>query len=110
MKIRRSWFYTLAMFILMAVLFLAMTFAVNRIGNGQEYPYLLKGKWIIGMLALAFGLVIAGKIYARLQLSHFFASHPKAAAVLEGGLAAALLAAGLAYPERNAADRWTRIL
>ena len=96
MKIRRSWFYTLAMFILMAVLFLAMTFAVNRIGNGQEYPYLLKGKWIIGMLALAFGLVIAGKIYARLQLSHFFASHPKAAAVLEGGLAAALLAAGFA--------------
>ena len=41
MKIRRSWFYTLAMFILIAVLFLAMTFTVNRIGNGQEYPYLL---------------------------------------------------------------------
>lgn len=74
MKIRRSWFYTLAMFILIAVLFLAMTFTVNRIGNGQEYPYLLKGEWIIGMLALAFVLVIAGKLYARLRISLFFAS------------------------------------
>ncbi|MGN1022528.1 MAG: glycosyltransferase family 39 protein [Lachnospiraceae bacterium] len=96
MKIRRNWFYTLAMFILIAVLFLAMVFTMNRIGDGQEYPYLLKGEWIIGILLLAFVLVITAKLYARLRAAAFFLAHPKAAAVLEWGLAVCLLAVGFA--------------
>ena len=79
-------------FLLCMLFSIACVFA--RLGAGQEYPYLLKGAWILGALALTLALLGACALWARLDMSRKLARFPGPARAVEYLLAALLVLAG----------------
>lgn len=92
MKLKRNLFYYFASFVFLFCIFFAMVCVFQRIGTGQEYPYLLKGEWLLGALAALCLLLGAGALWARLDLNHAMNDHPAGVRTAEY-LAAALLTA-----------------
>ena len=75
MKLKRNLFYYFAAFVFLFCVFFAMVCVFQRIGTGQEYPYLLKGEWLLGALAGLCLLLGAGALWARLDMNKALKDH-----------------------------------
>ena len=95
MKLRRNGFYTFALLVFIFCIFLSLAFALQRVGNGQEYPYLPKGIWLLGSAGGICLFIVAGSLAARLDIVKKLDKHHTFAVVLETVLASAILIAGL---------------
>ncbi len=94
MKLRRNAFYTFATLFFLFCAFFALACTLQRLGEGQEYPYFIKGAWLLGALAFLCILILCAVLWARLDLSRLLRERRALSAVLEGGLVLAMLAAG----------------
>lgn len=94
MKLKRNLFYYFASFVFLFCVVFAMACVLQRIGDGQEYPYFLKGTWLLGALAGICLLLGAGALWARLDMSHAVNRHAAAENLAEG--LAVLVLTGLA--------------
>ncbi len=100
MNLKRNVFHTFALMVFLACILLAISFTLNRMGDGQEYPYLLKGLWIIGMGIGLCLFLVAGTLYMRAGVSagemiRRKAGHLPVAPVAEGIIAFCLTGAGV---------------
>ena len=64
-------------------LLFAIVCVFSRLGEGQEYPYLLKGYWLIGMFASLIILLVVWAVWSRLDISTKLAKYPKLLWVIE---------------------------
>lgn len=95
MKLRRNAFYYFALSVFAICVLFSMACALQRLGDGQEYPYLLKGAWLLFVLVLGGVTLGLGVLWARLELSRRLGAHKRLCDIAEA-LAAVLLAlAGL---------------
>ncbi|MBR0228687.1 MAG: glycosyltransferase family 39 protein [Clostridia bacterium] len=94
MKLRKNAFFYFAVLVFLLCMLFSMACVFNRLGAGQEYPYLLKGAWILGALALTLALLGACALWARLDVSQKLRRYPGPALAAEYLLAALLLLAG----------------
>ena len=95
MKLRKNAFYYFALVVFLLCVLFAMAGVFRRLGDGQEYPYLLKGEWVLGTLALVMCLLGAGALGARVRLRERLDRYKTLTLAGEGLLAAVLLTAGL---------------
>ena len=96
MKIRRNWFNVLATVIYEVVILYAIICTVGKLGDGQEYPYLLKGIWLIFIIAATFLVILFGVLWSRLGLAEKVQRHRKAMLIAEAVMVTLVLAAGTA--------------
>ena len=94
MKLKRNAFYTFALLIYTFCLFFAMACVLRRLGDGQEYPYFLKGLWLLAALGLSCLLLFFGALWVRLDGSARLAARPRLRRTAELALGGVLLAAG----------------
>ncbi|MBR6029715.1 MAG: glycosyltransferase family 39 protein [Clostridia bacterium] len=90
MKLRRNAFYYFAALVFLFCVFFAMSCVFRRLGDGQEYPYLLRGYWLLGTLALVMLWLGGCVLWVRLDVSKRLRGMPVFTRWLEG-LCAALL-------------------
>ena len=83
MKIRKNFFYLFAVMVYVFCLLFAIVCVFSRLGEGQEYPYLLKGYWLIGMFASLIILLVVWAVWSRLDISTKLAKYPKLLWVIE---------------------------
>ena len=57
MKLRKNAFFYFAVMVFLLCMLFSIACVFARLGAGQEYPYLLKGAWILGALALTLALL-----------------------------------------------------
>lgn len=95
MKLRRNAFFYFALLVFLLCMLLAMGCVLHRLGEGQEYPYLLKGIWVLGTLGIAMLLLAAGAVGGRLRVREKLDGYPALVRAVEYLLAAVILAAGL---------------
>lgn len=69
MRLKRNAFYTFALIVYTICLFFALSTTLQSLGEGQEYPYLLKGEWLCVILIVSCISVFAGAVWFRLELS-----------------------------------------
>ncbi|MBR2759591.1 MAG: glycosyltransferase family 39 protein [Solobacterium sp.] len=69
MRLKRNAFYTFALIVYAICLFFALSTTLQSLGEGQEYPYLLKGEWLIAILAVSCLSVFAGAVWFRLEVT-----------------------------------------
>ena len=67
MKLRKNAFFYFAVLVFLLCMLFSIACVFNRLGAGQEYPYLLKGAWVLGMLALTAILAIARRMRSRME-------------------------------------------
>ena len=96
MKIRRNWFNIFAMVIYEMVILYALICTVGKLGNGQEYPYLLKGRWMLFIIIATVIVFLFGILWARLGMREKVARHTKAAGFVEAISVVAVMASGAA--------------
>ncbi|MBR2823987.1 MAG: glycosyltransferase family 39 protein [Clostridia bacterium] len=90
MKLKKNLFGYFAMLVFLVCILFAMVCTFQRLGNGQEYPYLLKGEWLLGALAGICLLTGGGALWFRLDLSRSVKQHPAACLTAEGLAVASL--------------------
>ena len=90
MKLKKNLFGYFAILVFLMCILFAMVCTFQRLGNGQEYPYLLKGEWLLGAMAGICLLAGGGAFWFRLGLSRSMKSH-KTACLAAEGLAVATL-------------------
>ena len=76
MKLRRNAFFYFALMVFLLCMLLAMGCVLHRLGEGQEYPYLLKGIWVLGTLGIAMLLLAAGAVGGRLRVREKLDGYP----------------------------------
>ena len=96
MKIRRNWFNIFAMVIYEIVILYALTCTIGKLGNGQEYPYLLKGRWMLFIIIATVLVFLFGALWTRLGMREKVATHKKAAGIMEAIAVIAVMTAGAA--------------
>ena len=96
MKLRKNAFYYFALVVFMLCMVFAIGCVMRRMGDGQEYPYLLKGEWLLGTMGVVLLLLGGGALGARLRVREKLDAYPKLALIAECLLAAVLLVIGLA--------------
>lgn len=94
MKLRKNAFYYFTVLVFLFCIFFAMTCVFRRLGDGQEYPYLLRGLWLLGTLALALAGVCLCALGSRLDLRRRLRDMPTLLLVLEALSALVLLLSG----------------
>ena len=55
MKLRKNVFFYFAVLVFLLCVLFAMACVFHRLGEGQEYPYLLKGAWLLCAFFFVFG-------------------------------------------------------
>ena len=50
MKLKKNLFGYFAILVFLLCILFAIVCVFQRLGNGQEYPYLLKGGWLLGAM------------------------------------------------------------
>jgi hypothetical protein len=96
MKTRRTAFWYFSMVVYSCVVLYAIVATWKSLGEGQEYPYLLKGFFLLLLTGGAVLLLAFGMLWARLDISGRMAAHPRAAHLAEWLCAAVVLGAGAA--------------
>jgi len=91
MEIRKTWFSYLSIFLYICGGILIFVYAVNGLGNGQEYPYYVKGMSLIVIAAAYLIVAILAVAGARLQIEKMGEKHPAFWTICEWGMAAVIL-------------------
>lgn len=68
MRFRKNWFYYLAYAICLTIVLYALAVTLLSLGNGQEYPYLLQGRWLLTVISGGLLLAFILSMYARLEI------------------------------------------
>lgn len=94
MKLRRTGFYIFATLVFLCCILYAMSAVFARMGPGQEYPYLLRGLWLLGALAFCCAFLLFAAVLSRMETGfvHLRAG-TRLSVALEGVLAVLILAA-----------------
>ncbi len=95
MRLRKNAFYYFALAVFLLCVLFAMAGVFRRLGDSQEYPYLLKGEWVLSTLALVMCLLGAGALGARMRLRERLDQYKTLTLAGEWLLAAVLLTVGL---------------
>lgn len=93
MEIRRNGFMCFALTVYSVAILYAIICTASALGKGQEYPYFLKGIFLLLLLSLGVLLLAFGVLGARVGMSQRMEEHPRFAFWVEYGLAAAVLCA-----------------
>jgi len=96
MKIRRNWFNIFAMVIYEIVILYALTCTIGKLGNGQEYPYLLKGRWMLFIIIATILVFLFGTLWTRLGMREKMCRHTKTAGIIEAISVFAVILSGTA--------------
>ncbi len=94
MTIRKNFFYYFAVLVYIFCLLFSIVCVFNRIGEGQEYPYLMKGVWLIGMFVFLILLMLFWTLWSRLDFSGLMKRIPKVSLVMELVIVLAIIIAG----------------
>ena len=94
MRLKRNAFYTFALIVYAICLFFALSTTLQSLGEGQEYPYLLKGEWLCITLILSCISVFAGAVWFRLEVSKKLEQSKDLSRLLELFLGLAILLGG----------------
>ena len=94
MKIRKDFFYYFAVLVYIFCMLFAIVCVFNRIGEGQEYPYLIKGTWLIGSFTFLLLLMAVWALWARLGITEKMNRHPKLFLALELMIVAVIVIIG----------------
>lgn len=100
MKIRKNFFYYFAVLVYIFCLLFAIVCVFSRMGSGQEYPYLVKSVWLIGVFCLLILLMAVWALWARLGVSEKMNQYPKLFGILELLLAAVIVIIGAGFRYR----------
>ena len=95
MKLQKNFFFLFATLIFILAVFFSAACVIARLGNGQEYPYFLKGVSVLIFLGLSVGIILFGMLWARLDIRRRLLSLPLPGLVAECLCAALLLIIGL---------------
>ena len=68
MKIKRTWLTTLSIILYECIIFAALAFSFNHLGEGKDYSGLYQAEWIIAVLLVLCLLVLFSSIFARLDI------------------------------------------
>lgn len=91
MEIKRNGFMYFALTVYGIAILYAIVCTLSKLGVGQEYPYYLKGIFLILLLCMGILLIVFGVIWARLEITRRAEEHPHAAFWAENVLAVAVL-------------------
>ena len=69
MKLRKNAFFYFATLVFLLCVLFAIVCVFQRLGAGQEYPYLPKGLWLLGVLGLILILLGISALWSRLNVS-----------------------------------------
>ncbi len=83
MKIRKNFFYYFAVLVYIFCLLFSIVCIFSQLGDGQEYPYLLKGYWLIGVFVFLIVLMFGWAVWSRLNMSEKIARYPKLSMIIE---------------------------
>lgn len=95
MEIRRDGFMCFALTVYCIAILYAIICTAGTLGAGQEYPYYLKGVFLLLLLGLGLLLLLFGVLWARLGMANRVEEHPHFAFWAENGLATAVLCASV---------------
>jgi hypothetical protein len=95
MEIRRNGFMCFALTVYGVAILYAIICTASTLGAGQEYPYYLKGIFLLLLLCMGILLVAFGVLWSRLEMARRMEEHPHFAFWVENGLAAAILCASV---------------
>lgn len=93
MEIRRNGFMCFALTVYGTAILYAIICAASTLGSNQEYPYFLRGLFLLLVMGLGIVLLVFGVLWARLEMSRHADDHPHAAFWAENGLAVVVLCA-----------------
>ena len=91
MEIRRNGFMCFALTVYGIAILYAIICTSSTLGAGQEYPYYLKGVFLVSLLCLGILLLVFGVLWARLGMTRRVEDHPHFAFWAENGSAVAVL-------------------
>ena len=94
MRLRRNAFYTFAVLVFLVCMLFSIVCVFQRLGSGQEYPYLVKGEWLLTTLVFFCLLLSAGTLWSRLEVGRRLKKHGVLCSGIEGVLAALFLGVG----------------
>lgn len=94
MRLRRNAFYTFAVLVFLVCMLFSIVCVFQRLGSGQEYPYLVKGEWLLTTLVFFCLLLSAGTLWSRLEVSRRLKEYGVLCSGIEGILAALFLGVG----------------
>ncbi|MCI1966255.1 MAG: glycosyltransferase family 39 protein [Oscillospiraceae bacterium] len=91
MEIRRNGFMCFAFVVYGVIILYAIICTASTLGAGQEYPYYLKGIFLLSLLCLGTLLLLFGVLWARLGMTRRLEKYPHFTFWAEWGLAAVVL-------------------
>ena len=94
MKLQKNFFYLFATLAFSLAVFFSVACVIGRLGAGQEYPYFLKGVFVLIFLGLSVGILLLGMFWARLDIRRRLMDLPVLTRIAEGLCAALLLIIG----------------
>ena len=83
MKLKKNLFGYFAILVFLLCILFAIVCVFQRLGNGQEYPYLLKGGWLLGAMTGTCLLAGIGALWFRLDLTRAVKPHRTARRIAE---------------------------
>ena len=95
MKLQKNFFFLFATLAFTLAVFFSAACVIARLGAGQEYPWFLKGVFVVIFLGLGTGIVLFGMLWARLDVRKRLLKLPVPGLVAESMCAALLLIIGL---------------
>ena len=96
MKLRKNAFFYFATLVFLLCVLFAIVCVFQRLGAGQEYPYLPKGLWLLGVLGLILILLGISALWSRLNVSDRLRRFPGLLRAVEALTAILLMTAGAA--------------
>ena len=95
MKLQKNFFFMFATLIFILSVLFSAACVIGRLGDGQEYPYYLKGLSVLIFLGLAIVILLFGMLWARLDVRRRLMELPIPGLIAESLCAALLLITGL---------------
>ena len=92
MENRKTWFSYLSIFLYICGGILIFVYAINGLGNGQEYPYYVKGMSLFVIAVAYLAVAICSVLGARMQIEKIGEKHPLCWKIVEWGLVVLILA------------------
>ncbi|KAF5054897.1 hypothetical protein DSECCO2_383260 [anaerobic digester metagenome] len=96
MRLEKNWFYQLCLSLSIVGLLYVLIAGVSTIGEGQEYPYFLKGLLLLGLFALWVFVQFIAMVAARFKLAEKLSVNKKYVRIGEYVFVGIILAVALA--------------
>ncbi len=95
MKLQKNFFFLFATLIFILAVFFSAACVIGRLGDGQEYPYYLKGLSVLIFLGLALLIILFGMLWSRFDIRKRLLALPVPGLIAESLCAALFLITGL---------------